>query len=134
MVDKIITFLLSGASPWMPTRTATEYDYSNGRTDVIALLQEGTVLALEAKLTRWRDAIQQAYRNTCFAHESLVVLPWGAAERASAFRAEFERRKIGLCGVQQDGVFMLIEPAHVEPLLPQLTARALMKLDAAVAA
>jgi hypothetical protein len=84
---------------------------------------------LEAKLTKWREALQQAYRNTCFAHQSLVVLPQKIAERASAFRREFENRKVGLCGVGPEGVIVLIEPCGIEPLMPCLTSKAITVLE-----
>ncbi len=128
MVETVMTLLSSGASPWEPSGLKKEFEYGNGRTDVIALLGTGTVLALEAKLTRWRVALQQAYRNTCFAHRSMVILPWHAAERACAHRHEFERRNVGLCAVKSDALVMLIEPTGVKPLLPHLTSRAIMEL------
>lgn len=134
MVGVLIDLMAVGASPWNPARLATEFDYSGGRTDVIVLLEGGMVIALEAKLLRWREALQQAYRNTCFAHRSLVVLPWAAAERAAQHRAEFERRHVGLCAVMPDSVIVLIEPGFVEPLLPSLTSKARACLgEAAVA-
>lgn len=134
MVERLLSLLASGASPWSLSHVSTEFEYANGRTDVIALLDTTVVLALEAKLTRWRDALDQAYRNTCFAHRSLVVLPPRTAERARAYRAEFERRGIGLCTVSADSVVVLIEPGDVAPLLPHLTTRAIAKLDDEAAA
>jgi len=129
MVDVLLAFLTSGASPWCLSGMQTEFEYSNGRTDVIGLLGSNIVLALEAKLTKWREALQQAYRNTCFAHQSLVVLPWEVAERASAYRQEFVRRNVGLCGVRLDGVVMLIEPCGIEPLMPYLTSKAIALME-----
>ncbi len=129
LVDVLLEFLSSGMSPWSLSKMKTEFDYSNGRTDVIGLLGDDTVVAIEAKLTKWRDALHQAYRNTCFAHQSLVVLPWKVAERASAYRHEFERRRVGLCGVGPQGVVVLIEPCGVVPLLPTLTSKAIANLE-----
>lgn len=129
MVDRLVSFLTSNSSPWRASSTVTEFDYSNGRTDVIVLLPDDLVLALEAKLTRWRDALHQAYRNKCFAHQSVVVLPGPAAAVAFAHRGEFERRGIGLCSVGADGVVILIRPSAVDPLLPHLTTRAKARLD-----
>lgn len=129
LVDTVLGLIASGTSPWSLSKVKTEFDYANGRTDVIGLIGKGTVVALEAKLTKWRDALHQAYRNTCFAHQSLVVLPWKVAERASAYRREFERRRVGLCGVGPLGIVVLIEPCGVEPLLPTLTSKALANLE-----
>jgi hypothetical protein len=130
MVAVVLSLMSSGGTPWITRGTATEFDYTSGRTDVIALLgDDDLVLALEAKLTKWRKALQQAYRNTCFAHCSLVLLPPAAARRAVVHRVEFERRKIGLGVVDRHGIQVLIAPAAVDPLLPQLTtqARALLR-------
>jgi hypothetical protein len=129
LVDVLLGFLSSEGSPWLLSKLKTEFEYTNGRTDVIGLLGSNTILALEAKLTKWREALQQAYRNTCFAHQSLVVLPWKVAERASAYRHEFEQRSVGLCGVGPQGVVVLIEPCGVEPLMPNLTSKALANLE-----
>lgn len=129
LVDALLGLLSSGTSPWALSRMKTEFEYSNGRTDVIGLMGSDTVIALEAKLTKWRDALQQAYRNTCFAHHSLVVLPWKVAQRASAYRQEFERRRVGLCGVGPEGVVVLIEACGVEPVMPTLTSKALANLE-----
>ncbi len=129
LVGVLLELLSSKRSPWALSRMETEFEYCNGRTDVIGLIGTNTVLAIEAKLIKWREALQQAYRNTCFAHQSLVVLPWKVAERASAYRQEFERRQVGLCGVGPEGVIVLIEPCGVEPVLPTLTSRALARLE-----
>lgn len=129
LVDALLGFLASEDSPWSLSKMKTEFDYSNGRTDVIGRLGSNRVLALEAKLTKWREALQQAYRNTCFAHKSLVVLPRGIAQRASAYRQEFERRQVGLCSVGPEGIVVLIEPCGLEPLMPMLTSKALARLD-----
>ncbi|MGA2083462.1 MAG: hypothetical protein ABSH53_23070 [Holophaga sp.] len=129
LVEVLLGHLSSEASPWPLSKMKTEFDYANGRTDIIGLLGSSTVLALEAKLTKWREALQQAYRNTCFAHQSLVVLPQKIAERASAFRREFENRKVGLCGVGPEGVIVLIEPCGIEPLMPCLTSKAITVLE-----
>jgi hypothetical protein len=49
---------------------------------VVALTSAGRVLAFEAKLKDWREALHQAYRNSCFANGTYVVLPKSAAELA----------------------------------------------------
>ncbi len=69
------TFLrsLTECSPWGSVNTSSEFFYQRGKTDVVAVDEDGLVIAFEAKLTRWKKALQQAYRNTCFAHRSYVV-------------------------------------------------------------
>jgi hypothetical protein len=124
LVDHFIEQVGSSGSPWGELRLSTEFDYQRGRTDVVALTAGGMVLAFEAKLTRWRDALHQAYRNLCFAHRSFVVLPRAAAERASRFPREFSRRNVGLCYVENGEIVVLLAPGHSDPVLPWLSERA----------
>lgn len=113
-----------GGSPWGAVSVATEFYYMRGRADVVAVTRTGEVLAFEAKLTRWRTALHQAYRNRCFAHRSFVVLPEAVACAASEWQAEFTRRGIGLCFVDGDRVVVLVEPASDEPLQLWLSHKA----------
>lgn len=128
LVDVLLEHLRQ-AAPWGVDQLSVEFDYSAGRTDVIGRLQGGAVLALEAKLTKWRKAVQQAYRNTSFAHRSVVALPPRAGHVAMRHRAEFERRGIGLCIVTSDSLEWVIPPPSGQPLLPPLTQRALSRLS-----
>lgn len=107
---------------WDPTHVSREFDYSRGRTDVVALSAEGEVLAFEAKLKRWRDALDQAHRNRCFAHRTYVVVPDAVGERALANETEFRRRNVGLCLVSSAcEVLVAIEPDTGEPWQPWLS-------------
>ena len=64
LVQDFVRFLSSrDEAEWDATHVSREFDYTRGRTDVIALNAAGQVLAFEAKLARWRDALHQAYRN-----------------------------------------------------------------------
>jgi hypothetical protein len=101
-----------------------EFGYGRGTTDIVSVGDDGEVVAFEAKLTRWRDALAQAYRNTCFAHRSFVVLPSLVAAKVSRFAAEFERRGVGLCAVQ-DGRLVVMQPAiRRDPVQPWLSEQA----------
>jgi hypothetical protein len=104
-----------------PLQLTREFFYQRGRTDVVGVCSEGTVLAFEAKLTKWRTALQQAYRNTCFAHRSYVVLPWSTAQLANQYVAEFQRRKVGLCTVRDGSVVVLQAALRSEPIEPWLS-------------
>ena len=104
------------------TGIVREFTYETGRTDVVTVSSNGDVLAFEAKLTKWRDALHQAYRNTRFAHQSFVVVPTEIATRASRFAAEFERRGVGLCAVQDGRIVIVHAAARTEPLQPWLSA------------
>ncbi len=117
---------LQGAStPWGTVRVGEEFFYQRGRTDVIAVTKEGCVLDFEAKLTRWRDALHQAYRNTCFAHRSYVVLPESTAKLAAQYLSEFQKRSVGLCYITEScEVVVALEASSVTPLLPWLSEQA----------
>src|SRR5438876_9276871 len=99
LVDDFTRALADGLEAWGSVDFAEEFYYLRGRTDVVALTADGAVLAFEAKLLDWKEALHQAYRNTCFAHESYVVLPCHVARRAIRSDAEFTRRGVGLCTV-----------------------------------
>src|SRR5260221_66621 len=76
---------LRTASPWGSVQAATEFYYQRGRTDVVARAADGRIIAIEAKLSDWRTAMHQAFRNLCFAHQSYVLLPVLAAFRAHRY-------------------------------------------------
>lgn len=133
LVEALLLLMREGGTPWSARRTLREFEYTGGRADVLAL-SDVDVVAFEAKLSRWRVALHQAYRNTAFAHRSFVVLPSAAASRAVAFRGEFERRGVGLCAVRAGAVDVLIEPRERVPLLPSLTTRALSQVAEGAAA
>lgn len=125
LVQAFLQGLRRAASPWGPTRTVAEFDYASGRADVIALTGYDELLAFEAKLTRWRDALHQAFRNTFFAHRSYVILPARTAYIAARYAVDFARRRAGLCAVS-DGVVHVILPAPTIscPIQPWLAAQA----------
>ncbi|WP_310570959.1 hypothetical protein [Gemmatimonas sp.] len=120
LVDKFAYVLASDSSPWGPVRFTREFDYRRGRTDVVALDDSGEVIAVEAKLTRWRDALQQAYRNRCFAHSSYVLLPKPVALRAIRYAIDFEARGVGVCYFEGDELSIVLHAVRAEPLQPWL--------------
>ena len=122
LVDDFVA-LLGGENPWGKLIVGLEFDYQGGRTDVVAVSANGFVVAFEAKLERWRDALNQAYRNTCFAHRSYIVVPSETACRAARYEREFLRRKVGLCCLKNGILEVLFEPAQVSPTLPWLSDR-----------
>jgi len=125
LVEDFATTAQGWNSPWGALDLAAEFDYASGRADLIALTHTNELLTFEAKLTRWRDALHQAFRNTFFASRSYVVLPLKTALRAAAYRAEFERRNVGLCSTS-DGVVQVLVSAPVIscPVQPWLATQA----------
>ena len=90
---------------------AIEFDYRRGRTDVILLLEKGELISVEAKLTNWRNALHQAYRNTCFSDKSYVLIPEPLAIKVSQFKDEFSKRGVGLCSICENGNVKILKRA-----------------------
>jgi hypothetical protein len=129
LVDHFLEVLNVLPSPWGSIRTAREFFYQRGRTDVIALAEDGKIIAFEAKLRRWREALHQAYRNTCFAHTSYVLLPKRLAVNLQKHVSEFRARGVGLCYLCSDhGLVVLFEANESRPLEPWLTSRAALEV------
>lgn len=125
LVERFLALFQSGDHPWgSGWSVSTEFDYRRGRTDVVAVDSGGTVLAFEAKLSRWKDALHQAYRNTSFAHRSYVLLPESAVPAAHRYALQFKRRGVGLCSIGPNGVTVVEEPPGTEPLQPVLSRAA----------
>lgn len=124
LVDNFLTCLQQDGAPWVSQGVCKEFFYQRGRADIVAVSESGEVIAIEAKLTRWRDALQQAYRNTCFAHRSYVLLPTRAAKIAERHPNAFQRRGVGLCTVI-DGELLILYPApKATPLQSWLSSEA----------
>lgn len=74
-------------------------------------------LAIEAKVSKWRDALQQAVRNRLFTHRSYVALPKPLAERVATEEA-FGRYGVGLISVTSSGnIELLTESDYNHPKL-----------------
>lgn len=121
LVEAFCSVLETPETPWGDVRIALEFFYHRGRTDVVALDCSSSILAFEAKLDNWRYALQQAYRNTCFAHLSYVVLPERTAHLASRHRYEFSRRAVGICLVNGRGIEVTVPARRQDPIQPWLT-------------
>lgn len=125
LVNRFLQHVNTAGSPWIGMKIAKEFFYQRGRTDLVAISSGGQVIAFEAKLNRWRSALQQAYRNRCFADQSYVVLPEDVAEIAARHAGEFVRRGVGLCCVSKDGLDVLCGAKQEAPLQPWLRNEAL---------
>ncbi len=131
LVDAFVAAVQTVGSPWATVALMTEFSYQRGRPDVVVVDERGSVVAFEAKLLDWRHALHQAYRNTCFAHRSYVVLPEEVAYHASQFSGEFLARGIGLCAVGAHGLAILCDALEEVPLQPWLAERAIEVASAA---
>jgi hypothetical protein len=107
-----------------------EFQYPEGRADIIGSSSRSEVTAFEAKLDKWRVALHQAYRNSFYAHYSYVILPANRRLVALRHRHEFERRGVGLCTVNEKGIHIEIEACRKEPLRLWLTRNAVRATQA----
>jgi hypothetical protein len=112
-------------SPVQCREVAREFDYASGRTDLVGLDPANRLHAFELKLSKWRKALDQARRNTCFAHYCYVVLPARSAQAALKAQDEFERHGIGLVILNGNVAALVVRPRWNPPLLPWLTEVAL---------
>lgn len=124
LVTQFNKSLKCNSSPFPINNTASEFNYISGIVDLIANLESDELVAFEAKITRWKDALNQAYRCSSFAHYSYVVIPQSEIPRALKRKHEFEFRGIGLCGIEKSIVKIELPAVKKEPLLPWLTKRA----------
>jgi hypothetical protein len=120
LVDRLLVLLQGQSTFCGRVHITAEFFYSRGRTDVVAVDRDETLIAFEAKLKDWKTALHQAYRNTCFAHSSYVVLPKKAAFSAFQFIGEFEKRGVGLCYMDDSALVVLRMSSHREPIEPWL--------------
>ncbi len=134
LVQDFLDILHAGESPWGSVHTTTEWDYRTGITDVLIRTDDGSLVAFEAKLTDWKKATHQAYRNTTFVERVYVVMPPKAAERASRHSVMFGRYGVGLCSVESNRVSIVIEAPLVEdePILPWMKEKAHSFFDSMV--
>jgi hypothetical protein len=127
MVQDLSTQVVKCGGSFGFKKITHEFDYSSGRTDLVGLGQKNVLHAFEAKLTKWREALHQARRNTCFAHYCYVALPKRAAGLAMKAKDDFVRHGVGLVVVSEREVKLAIRPRRNAPLLPWLTETALSR-------
>lgn len=132
LVRHALNQLARGKSPWGSVQTVTEWNYRSGVTDILARTASNQLIALEAKLTDWRGACHQAYRNTTFAAKAYVVLPQAIALRVQTHEELFRSYGVGLCSCGTTGLSVLIESSVSEPLMDWLAVRAHTTFDGMV--
>jgi hypothetical protein len=130
LVDEFISQLpRSTFSESGTLHVAREFDYIRGRVDIILLNTEGEIIAFEAKLKKWREALHQAYRNTCFAHYSYVVLPENVAKKAIQYEIEFQNRSVGVCYLSNNQIVVAREANKSDPFQGWLMNKARTLLE-----
>jgi hypothetical protein len=75
------------------------------------------IVAVEAKVSNWRKAVQQAARNTVFAHRSFVAVPESLAKRVRSDQL-VKKLGIGVLSVRETGETTMAKKARFrEPLI-----------------
>ncbi|MCC6678884.1 MAG: hypothetical protein IT436_17295 [Phycisphaerales bacterium] len=71
-------------------------------------VQAAEVIAVEAKLTRWRDALAQATAYRRYADRAFVLLPKPSADLAIQHESAFRAAGVGLMAYDAQGVACMI--------------------------
>jgi hypothetical protein len=125
LVEDFIQYLpTSPFAEHAPFSISKEFDYNRGRTDIILLSANREIIAFEAKLEKWRYALDQAYRNTCFSNYSYVLLTEKTAKIAMVHIVEFTLRKVGVCYLSEGEIVVIHDALRTEPLQNCLFNRA----------
>ncbi len=115
-VDGFVRALLADDCPLASTCYTREFgNQTASRPDVVLVSRADEVVAIEAKLTRWRDAMQQAYRNTFFADRSYVLLPPAIAGRAAEYEDDFNLRNVGICTFDGEDILVVKPAPRLDP-------------------
>src|SRR5437870_7296294 len=90
------------------------------RADLLGL-RPGSLMAIEAKMNNWAQALRQAIAYQLGADRSWVAMPLAAASRAYRQRWHFEAERVGLLAIDDQGGVRSAIPAGPSPrLLPFL--------------
>jgi len=125
MVEDLSMLVTSKRGRFRFQQVAHEFDYASGRTDLVGRDGEDRLHAFETKLIKWKEALDQARRNACFAHFCYVALPFRSAQSALRAKSEFRRHGVGLVLMTGLDAKLAIRPRKQAPLLPWLTKMAL---------
>jgi len=76
------------------------------------------IIAVEAKLSRWKEAIDQARSYLAFADQSFVALPESLTKHNRHVRQACREAGVGLLAVSLDGVRIVSRRRGVRPVTP----------------
>lgn len=94
------------------TKSGTLLRERGGRVTLAPEYVHGAkIVAIEAKLTKWRDALDQAVLYRRYADESFVLLPAENAGAAIKARAGFEDAGVGLLVVSGEKIVTVFDAA-----------------------
>lgn len=132
LVDQFVKALEGGRTCWGPVQITTEWDHKAGFADVLVRTENRGLIAFEAKLSDWKRAFFQAYRNAAYANRVYVLMPRSTVHRALLQREEFEFRGIGLCSINEGKIQIHIGASQQKELLSWVRRRANAHFDGAV--
>lgn len=130
LVEKAIALIEKPRNPLKIKGFAQEFNYLSGKTDIIAVTRDKSIISIEAKLSKWKIAIQQAHKNISFSHYSFVLLPLKNANQIFEQNSEeFKKRGIGLITIEFNRLKILIESNFHAPARPWLTDSAILHVE-----
>ncbi len=100
-------------------RGVVQRDDSGTYTLVSNFSSRFEVVAVEAKLTRWREALQQAKNYLTFSNQSFIALPESVVDRNPTIPDACEEAGIGLVAVSPSDVEVVVEPGSTTPEDPR---------------
>lgn len=77
------------------------------------------IIAIEAKLTRWKDAIAQARQYRLFANEAYIAMPSDIVRRNVAALSQCAEDGIGVLAVDRDDVSIVLRSTRNHPISPE---------------
>jgi hypothetical protein len=98
---QVRTLLLGRLSAWKLARTKDKAVFRSSTCWV----DRSEVIAVEAKLTRWREALAQAAVYRRYADRVFVLLPAGSAELAAEHKDSFLTKGVGLLSYDSGTVY-----------------------------
>ncbi len=111
--------LMKKVLPQMETMGIITIDY-HGYVRLLKLPPQTTknIVAVEAKQTKWQEAILQARRYTFFADQTFIAVWNGTASRVD--RRFLYRHRIGLIGVEGDCAEIILNAPKRNPRQPKM--------------
>ena len=107
--DHVRRILLGRLSTWLLVQGVDEGPFRS----VTTWVARSEVIAVEAKLLRWRDALLQAAVYRRYADRAFVLLPQARAEIARRHKDDFLDRGVGLLSYHAQGVYQMISSPRV---------------------
>lgn len=71
-------------------------------------MQDCKIVAIEAKLTRWKDALQQSIEYRRYADEAFVLLPKAHADNAIIATDNFKKEGVGLLTFDESSIKLVV--------------------------